>query len=708
MADIITPEQLIVLAEQVKQILANESQGVGDITKVKSLDGVYSLPALLFSGTGEDKVVEAPLTLLRVSLRKSVTGIDWKQGDDGEWQPLITITDITGPKGETPVFRTGANGIEWKYQAEPDTAWRELVSIDRLKLTFEMLTESQKEAIRGYSAYQLWEQEEENSGKTYQEFKDWMKQEALEAADTANEAAQNTTIVKTDTLKVQEETKAVQISTDKTRIETDTTKQDTLIIREAIQVAEIKIEQLYIETNSVKQNTSQTAEETKAVQVTTDQARINSAAVSQTARLVNEQTKDVQIATDKTKVKTETVQADSLQLQEETKAIQVATRQTRIKTEKVKADTLKVQEETKAVQIATDKVRIETNTVKNDTLRIKEETFEISEIAKELNAHPSKPVEGFWHIWDIEKKDYVNSKIPAQGKTGSSFRIAGRYDTFELLLEAIPDGTGIDGVFAVGPADPFHYYAWLIKDGVWQWDDQGELRGAPGKTAFEVWLEEPGNAGKTLADFFNFLSPYIGENKNWWVRNYDTNIKAPGTDAYSPKVDPDNKHWLVFDDEQQKYVDSGVLAEGVSVKIEIIKDTPTEYILKFISAAGEYTTPNLVGRSGSAVLDIDHIPTPEDTHYTYNGVEYAYSVGDMRRYHDTARDKFTIYFCLNLSDAGALWQKLGSGSGGGMNLVSGGTAASRTGAVFKVTGGNAASTGDDDIRTGGSASEIFD
>lgn len=51
--------------------------------------------------------------------------------------------------------------------------------------------------------------------------------------------------------------------------------------------------------------------------------------------------------------------------------------------------------------------------------------------------------------------------------------------------------------------------------------------------------------------------------------------------------------------------------------------------------------------------------------------------------------------------------KIGSGTGG-MKLISGGTAASRTGVVYKVTGGNAASTGDDDIRTGGTASEIFD
>ena len=98
MAESLTPEQVLVLAEQVAQILSAQSQGVGEVTKFTSLDGVYSLPALLFTGTDET-VVEAPLSLLRVWLQRSPDAIQWKQGDSGDWQNLITIPDLTGPKG---------------------------------------------------------------------------------------------------------------------------------------------------------------------------------------------------------------------------------------------------------------------------------------------------------------------------------------------------------------------------------------------------------------------------------------------------------------------------------------------------------------------------------------------------------------------------------------------------------------------------------
>lgn len=637
MADIITPEQLNVLAEQVKQILAAESQGVGDITKVKSLDGVYSLPALLFSGTGEDKVVEAPLALLRISLRKSAGGIDWRQGDDGQWQTLISIQDITGPQGETPVFRTGANGIEWKYKTEADTAWRELVSIEQLKLTFDMLTESQKEAIRGYSAYQLWEQEEGNTGKTYQQFKDWMKQEALEAADTANEAALNTNQVKDDTLQVKEETKAVQIVTDKTRIATDTERIDSLIVREETKTVQTKTDKTRVEVRTVQADTLKVQGETKAVQNETDTTRIKTKALIHATKQVQEETKAVQNLTDNTRIESKAVLTDSLLLQEETRAVQEAIKQTRINTEQVKVDTLKVQEETKAVQIATDKTRIETETVKADTLKVKDETIAISEIAKELNAHPLKPIDGYWFCWDLEKKDYVNSKIQAKGEVGSSFKIVGRYDTLEALTSAVPDGTDIDGVYAVGIEEPYSYYAWLVVDGVWKWDNQGQLRGAQGKSAFDVWLEDPANTGKTIIDFFNFLSPYIGDNKNWWVRDHDSEI----------------------------------LAEGVSVNLQVLKNTPAEYILKFIYAGGEVITPNLQGHSCNAVQDIDHIPGEDDTSFVYEDVTYNHSVGDRRRYYNPKKKKYEMYTLMDINSEGkATWEIAGSGDADGIVFLS--------------------------------------
>lgn len=707
MAEPLTPEQVIALAEQVAQILAAQSQGVGEVTKVTSLDGVYSLPALLFTGTDET-VVEAPISLLRIWIQRSTDAIQWKQGDTGEWQNLITIPDLTGPKGETPEFRTGSTGIEWKYTNEEDAAWRPLVSIDQLKLTFDMLTEAQKETIRGYSAFQLWQQEEGNTDKTYDDYKTWIKKDALDAAQTALNATDQTNKVKKETEQVKKETEDVQARTDQVRINTLTTKLDTEDILNETRQVQQNTEQTRIKTLSTDNATGETRKETERTGIRTDQVRIDTLTTKLDTEDILHTTRQVQQNTEQTRIKTLSTEKTTGQTKSETEKTQKRTDLARIETLKVKQSTEEVLKEVKETILKNEHLIIRTKSIADETEQIKRNTEAVSAIAKELNDHPGKPIGGYWFFWDIEKQEYINSNIQAKGDVGSSFKIIGRYDTLEALKTAVPDGTDIDGVFAIGLEEPYSYYAWLVIDGVWQWDNQGQLRGAPGKTAFDVWLEEPENAGKTLADFFNYLSPYIGKNKNWWVRDYDTDIKAPGTDAYSPKVDPDSKKWLVFDDDQQKYVDSGVLAEGVSVKVEIVKDTPTEYILKFIFAGGEYTTPNMIGRSGSAVLDIDHIPGPEDTHYIYNGVEYNYSIGDMRRYVDTSRNKITMYICMDLSNNTALWQKLGSGTGGGMALISGGTAASRLGSVYKITGGNAASTGDDDIRTGGTASEIFE
>ena len=146
MADILTPEQLIVLAEQVKTLLASNSQGVGEITVVASLDNIRSLPALEITGSDE-KVVEAPLTLLRVSLRRGANAIEWRHGDNGNWQSLISIPDISGVDGLTPTFRTGPTGIEWKYTNQTDADWTLLVAYDVLKLKFSDLTPTEIQTL---------------------------------------------------------------------------------------------------------------------------------------------------------------------------------------------------------------------------------------------------------------------------------------------------------------------------------------------------------------------------------------------------------------------------------------------------------------------------------------------------------------------------------------------------------------------------------
>lgn len=56
-------------------------------------------------------------------------------------------------KGDKVMLRLTETGIEYRYESEPDTKYRELVSLDKLKLKFTDLTVAQKEEIRGKNIY---------------------------------------------------------------------------------------------------------------------------------------------------------------------------------------------------------------------------------------------------------------------------------------------------------------------------------------------------------------------------------------------------------------------------------------------------------------------------------------------------------------------------------------------------------------------------
>lgn len=606
MAESLTPEQVLALAEEVAQILAAQSQGVGEVTKVTSLDGVYSLPALLFTGTDET-VVEAPISLLRVWLQRGTGAIEWKQGDTGEWQSLISIPDLTGPKGETPEFRTGSAGIEWKYTIEDDTAWKPLVSIDQLKLTFDMLTEAQKETIRGYSAFQLWQQEEGNADKSYEDYKAWIKKDALDAAQTALNAADQTNKVKKVTEQVKKETEDVQARTDQVRINTLTTKIDTEdILKETRQIGR-NTEQTRINTLATNDATGETRNETEKTQIQTDQTRIKTLTAKLDTENVLNETRQVKDCTDQIRIKTLSTENATGLIKSETEQTQIRTDQTRIETLKVKQATEEVLNDTKKLAEKTEHLYIHTKSIADETEQVKRNTEAIAAITQELNDHPMIVQGGMWFEWSLIDKEYKNTNIQAQGPVGTSFKIVGRFDTEELLIETHPDGSSIDGVFAVGTQEPFNYFAWLAVNGTWKWDDQGQLRGAEGKSSYEVWKELPENANKTLKDYFNFLSP----------------------------------------------------------QVEVLVNTPTEFRFKVKSSDGEMKTPNLMGRSGSKVLDIDHEPSENDTHYIYEGVEYAFSIGDEVRFFDPETEEFVFYKCYDLNAEKAVWNELG---GGGVKL----------------------------------------
>ena len=318
-------------------------------------------------------------------------------------------------------------------------------------------------------------------------------------------------------------------------------------------------------------------------------------------------------------------------------------------------------------------------------------------ITLDLNAHPMKIMGGIWFEWSVADQEYKNTGIQAKGDVGASFRIIGRYDTLDELIEAVPDGTNVDGVYAIGAVEPFDYYAWLAIDGVWQWDNQGKLRGAEGKSSYEVWEELPENEGKTLDEYFDYLSPLIDpETGRWIIQGEDTKVQAVGINAeVTEKENTEDRYVLHIKSASGEYDTPNI--RGISVRVEETENTPDRYLLTFTHAKGTFTTPNLrgfdvkvkeaekntpddyrleittvkgtittpnlKGRSGSSVIDIDHEPTEADTHYTYNGVQYAFSVGDEVRWYDKDNEEYVLFKLYAVTMDGAVWEEMGSGSG---------------------------------------------
>lgn len=177
----ITPEDLQKIAAAVEDLIASTAKDPGQYEEVSSLTGVSSLPAFQVLGSTY-KLVRVALSVLKgvdgreVSLQvnQDKTYIQWRY-TDGNWQNLVALSDLKGTAGDTPVFRTGSTGIEWKYTSEEDTAYRVLVPYDDLKLKFSDLTPEQKDELKLHFSDLTEEDKAELKGEkgdpfTYEDF----------------------------------------------------------------------------------------------------------------------------------------------------------------------------------------------------------------------------------------------------------------------------------------------------------------------------------------------------------------------------------------------------------------------------------------------------------------------------------------------------------------------------------------------------------
>ena len=61
------------------------------------------------------------------------------------------------------------------------------------------------------------------------------------------------------------------------------------------------------------------------------------------------------------------------------------------------------------------------------------------------------------YVYNKDTESFDKTDIYCKGEPGSSFRVAGEYDTLEALKSAVPDGSAVDGFMAVGTEAPYDY-----------------------------------------------------------------------------------------------------------------------------------------------------------------------------------------------------------------------------------------------------------
>lgn len=691
----ITPEIMkLIAAEIIKQINTN-TKDPGQWEVVESTNGVTSLPVLQVMGATYKLVRVAISTLQGVNGREvelqmnaERTAIQWRYvavaGSDlqpTEWITLIDVSLLKGDPGETPEFRQVGAGLEWKYKSESDDAWRVLVSIDVLKLKFSDLTEDNiAEFWRGVPADVMAEFQkpaQDAADKLTADVEALEKRaetviievgESKELADTATKAATDATAL------ANKATGLANEAADKANTVADLADQKAGLADaaagKATASAGLADEKAGL-ANTAAENADQkagladaaagkaTASADKADKATEDATNAMKAAIDATVKAEESAVKadsKADLANTATGNADRAIALANTAAENADRATELANTATRdANTATGRANTAAgFAEETTG---KADKAAELANKATENADKATDLATKAAVRATTLSNNRDKIVAGYWWKYDETLKDYVNTTIRATGETGQGLNIVGRYPTFDELTAAYPDG--VVGCFEVGSESP--YEIWYYDAPAAEWRNSGRLQGPRGMSAFQVWQLQPGNEDKTELDFFRSLSPYVGENLNWWLNGVDLGVKAPGTDAHSPYVNPDTKKWMVFDDKTQTYKETDDLAEGISSQVEIVKHTPTEFIVKFISADGVIISPNLIVRAAGSngVLDIDHEPGAEDTHYTLEGIDYPYTIGQEVRFKDGS--DITFFKCYDNSDAGAVWEEAGSG-----------------------------------------------
>lgn len=114
-----------------------ENKDIKDFQSVSTVSELDNILLVQSSGIGGKMTVALFKTTVRNDVTPSIKDNVWWIG---------TVNTGVVAAGKTPEFRKGDLGIEWKYTTE--TAWKLLVNYESISLTFDDLTEAQKDSLK--------------------------------------------------------------------------------------------------------------------------------------------------------------------------------------------------------------------------------------------------------------------------------------------------------------------------------------------------------------------------------------------------------------------------------------------------------------------------------------------------------------------------------------------------------------------------------
>lgn len=471
------------LARKVADILKNDSQGVGEIPKVDSLEDVYSLPANRKRPGAEDEheVVQAPMILLQQPALDAADVAN-TAADNADAKATLANTAANLANEKAALADAAANSVDESKQAALDAARGANAAKDAAVTATTDLRELES-TVEG----------NEDSRKT---------------AESARDAAEQTR----ETAETERETKeAERIASETLRVAAETERDTAETSRETAEATRQTAEEKRVsDFNEMQSNSEIATGAANASAASANQAAITANTAADNANAKATLADNAAANANDTANHPTYIGADHYvyKWNKGTKAYDktdIYTKGAAFSIKKVYPSVIAMEADVANPNIAVgDFVLVNTNDVENPDnaqLYVKEENSDGSYSysflvdmsgaigftgktpqllvgtigTSEAGSQAQITISEDGTDTDGNPKYRLNFVIP-RGNPGAPFQVKGQYTTLEELQAAIPDGSTVEGFIAVGDKIPYDYYAWV--NGAWV--NQGKIVGEGG------------------------------------------------------------------------------------------------------------------------------------------------------------------------------------------------------------------------------------